>query len=100
LSPEYITDFIDGVATKPTLICSSGFDILYPKTFYKSIFSDGLAKKNTMAKQKFRPTRRSSFSGAKAYIRYVEILKNCCNAGGRTFCDAIFIGFIIRTNAR
>ncbi|MCK4622086.1 MAG: hypothetical protein KAT62_07705, partial [Desulfuromonadales bacterium] len=33
------------------------------------------------------------FSGTKAYIRYVEILKNCCNAGGRTFCDAITIDF-------
>jgi len=46
-------------------------------------------KKNTLAKQKFRPTRRSGFSGAKAYLWYVEILKNYCNAGGRTFCDAI-----------
>jgi hypothetical protein len=29
-----------------------------------------------MAKQKLRPTRLGGFSGAKAYIRYVEILKN------------------------
>ena len=42
-----------------------------------------------MAKQKFRPTRPGGFSGAKAYIEYVEILKNHRNAIGRTFCDAI-----------
>jgi hypothetical protein len=43
----------------------------------------------TMAKQKFRPTRLGGFSGAKAYIEYVEILKKRRNAVGRTFCDAI-----------
>jgi hypothetical protein len=43
----------------------------------------------TMAKQKFRPTRFGGFSGAKAYIEYVEILKKSRNAVGRTFCDAI-----------
>jgi hypothetical protein len=43
-----------------------------------------------MAKQKFRPTRLGGFSGAKAYIRYVEVLKKHRNAvQGRTFCDAI-----------
>jgi hypothetical protein len=42
-----------------------------------------------MAKQKFRPTRLGGFSGAKAYIKYVEILKKRRNAVGRTFCDAI-----------
>jgi hypothetical protein len=42
-----------------------------------------------MAKQKFRPTRLSGFSGVKAYMLYVEVLKNHCNAVGRTFCDAI-----------
>jgi putative protease len=42
-----------------------------------------------MAKQKFRPTRLGVFSGAKAYIRYVEILKKRRNSVGRTFCDAI-----------
>ncbi|NOQ51462.1 MAG: hypothetical protein GQ578_04520 [Desulfuromonadaceae bacterium] len=42
-----------------------------------------------MAKQKFRPTRRSGFSGVKAYICYVEVLKKRCNAVGRTFCNAI-----------
>jgi hypothetical protein len=31
------------------------------------------------------------FSGAKAYIRYVEVLKIRRNAG-RTFCDAIKMG--------
>ncbi|MCD6527289.1 MAG: hypothetical protein J7K75_09895, partial [Desulfuromonas sp.] len=41
------------------------------------------------AKQKFRPTRRSGFSRVKAYMLYVEVLKKRCNAGGRTFCDAI-----------
>jgi hypothetical protein len=29
------------------------------------------------------------FSGAKAYIRYVEILKKRPNAVGRNFCDAM-----------
>ena len=47
------------------------------------------AKKNQMAKQKFRTTRRSVFSRVKAYILYVEISKKCCNAGERTYCDAI-----------
>jgi putative protease len=42
-----------------------------------------------MAKQKFRPTRPGGFSGAKAYIRYVEVLKKRRNAVGRIFCDAI-----------
>jgi hypothetical protein len=46
--------------------------------------------KLTMAKQKFRPTRLGGFSGAKAYIRYVEVLKKRRNAVGRTFCDASF----------
>jgi type III pantothenate kinase len=44
-----------------------------------------------MAKQKFRPTRLSGFSGAKAHRLYVEVLKNHCNAVGRTFCDAIIL---------
>jgi hypothetical protein len=44
-----------------------------------------------MAKQKLRPTRLSGFSGVKAYMLYVEVLKNHCNAVGRTFCDAITI---------
>jgi putative protease len=42
-----------------------------------------------MAKQKFRPARPGGFSGAKAYISYVEVLKKRRNAAGRTFCDAI-----------
>jgi putative protease len=46
-----------------------------------------------MAKQKFRPTRLGGFSGAKAYIRYVEVLKKRRNAVGRTFCDAIRFDF-------
>jgi hypothetical protein len=29
-----------------------------------------------MAKQKFHPARLGAFSGAKAYIGYVEVLKN------------------------
>jgi putative protease len=48
-----------------------------------------------MAKQKFRPTRLGGFSGAKAYIRYVEVLKKRRNAVGRTFCDAIQFEFQI-----
>jgi hypothetical protein len=42
-----------------------------------------------MAKQKFRPTRLGGFSGAKAYIWYVEVLKKRRNAVGRNFCDAM-----------
>jgi hypothetical protein len=42
-----------------------------------------------MAKQKFRPAMPGGFSGAKAYIRYVEVLEKRRNAVGRTFCDAI-----------
>jgi hypothetical protein len=45
-----------------------------------------------MATQKFRPTRFGGFSGAKAYIRYVEVLKKRRNAVNRTFCDAISVG--------
>jgi len=50
---------------------------------------DGLANSLWMDKQKFRPTRRSGFSGTKAYMLYVEILKKRYNNVGRTFCDAI-----------
>jgi hypothetical protein len=52
---------------------------------------DAFAKTHKMAKQKFRPTRLGGFSGAKAYIVYVEVLKKRRNAVGRTFCDAINI---------
>jgi putative protease len=52
---------------------------------------DALVKTQRMAKQKFRPTRPGVFSGAKAYIRYVEVLKKRRNAVGRNFCDAIMI---------
>jgi len=38
-----------------------------------------------MAKQKFRPTRPGGFSGTKAYIWYVEVLKKHRNAVGRNF---------------
>ena len=38
-----------------------------------------------LAKQKFRSTRLSDFSGVKTYTVYVEILKKRCNAVGRTF---------------
>jgi hypothetical protein len=33
-----------------------------------------------MAKQKFHPARLGAFSGAKAYIGYVEVLKKRHNA--------------------
>jgi hypothetical protein len=56
---------------------------------------DAFAKTHGMAKQKFRATRLGGFSGAKAYIRYVEILKKRRNAG-RTFCDAIIINLFDR----
>jgi len=46
-----------------------------------------------MAKQKFRSTRPGGFSGVKAYISYVKVLKNRHNAVGRTFCDAM--GFLL-----
>jgi putative protease len=46
-----------------------------------------------MAKQKFRPARLGGFSGVKAYIRYIEVLKKRHNAAGRTFCDAIDPGY-------
>ncbi|MCA1797663.1 MAG: hypothetical protein LC645_09040, partial [Geobacteraceae bacterium] len=45
--------------------------------------------------RKFRPTRPGGFSGAKAYIWYVEVLKKRRNAGGRTFCDAIIISRLV-----
>jgi putative protease len=48
-----------------------------------------------MAKQKFRPTRLGVFSGAKAYIWYVEVLKKRRNAVGRTFCDAITLEIVV-----
>jgi putative protease len=51
-----------------------------------------------MAKQKFRPARLGGFSGAKAYIRYVEVLKKRRNAAGRTFCDAINNRLIVTGN--
>jgi hypothetical protein len=57
--------------------------------FFCELKEDALAKTQRMAKQKFRPTRPGGFSGAKAYIRYVEVLKKRRNAVGRTFCDAI-----------
>ncbi len=38
-----------------------------------------------MAKLKFRPVRRRGFSGVKAYIVYVEVLKKRGNAAGWTF---------------
>jgi len=41
-----------------------------------SIKFDVLATSIEMAKQKFRPTRLGGFSGAKAYIGYVKVLKN------------------------
>jgi hypothetical protein len=50
---------------------------------------DGFAKNRKMAMQKFRPARPGVFSGAKAYISYVEVLKKRRNAAGRIFCDAI-----------
>jgi len=55
-----------------------------------AVFFDALAKTHGMAKQKIHPTRLGVFSGAKAYIGYVEVLKKRHNAVGWTFCDAIF----------
>ncbi|MBW6511393.1 MAG: hypothetical protein K0A93_04635 [Desulfuromonadaceae bacterium] len=50
---------------------------------------DVLKKTHGMAKQKFSPTMPDGFSGAKTYIRQVEVLKKQRNAAGRIFCDAI-----------
>jgi len=44
--------------------------------------------------------RRSSFSGAKAYMLYVEVLKKRYDNVGRTFCDAICIAWLTRSQAR
>ena len=60
-----------------------------------SVMYDDLAKTNKMAKQKFRTTRRSGFSMAKAYMLYVEVSKKCCNAVGRTFCNAIMRSYLV-----
>jgi hypothetical protein len=63
----------------------------HPILFCECILIDALAKTHGMAKQKFHPTRLGAFSGAKAYIWYVEVLKKRHNAVGWTFCDAILI---------
>jgi hypothetical protein len=42
-----------------------------------------------MATQKHRYTRIGGFSGAKAYIWYVEYRKKCHDAVDRSFYDAI-----------
>jgi len=55
---------------------------------------------NEMAKQKFCPTRLGGFSGVKAYIEYVKVLKNHCNAVGRTFCDAINVFVLAQSLAQ
>jgi putative protease len=54
-----------------------------------SDIADAYFPNDPMAKQKFRPARLGGFSGAKAYIQYVEVLKKRRNAAGRIFCDAI-----------
>jgi len=69
-----------------------GFKNVIPEVLWSGIQTsslDAFAKTHKMAKQKFRPTRLGGFSGAKAYIWYVEVLKKRRNAVGRTFCDAI-----------
>jgi len=48
--------------------------------------SDGFAASLWIVRQ---AARRSGFSGVKAYMLYVELLKKRCNNAGRTFCDAI-----------
>jgi len=55
---------------------------------------DAFAKNHEMASQKFRSTRFGGFSGVKAYISSVKVLKNHRNAVGRSFCDAIKVAFI------
>jgi len=57
--------------------------------FFDAIKFDVFTKKHEMAKQKFRPTRLGGFSGAKAYIRYVEVLKKHRNTEGQNYCDAM-----------
>jgi hypothetical protein len=46
---------------------------------------DGVAKTHGMAKQKIRPARIGGFSGAKACIWHVEVLKKRRNAKGELF---------------
>jgi hypothetical protein len=67
--------------------CAEGTKVLTVKKL------DALDKALEMAKQKSCPTRLSGFSGVKAYMLYVEVLKNHCNAVGRIFCDAIKLHF-------
>jgi hypothetical protein len=81
---------LDKFSGKRSSTDSPGFDLPKRKYFFfPGLFIDAFAKTRRMAKQNFRPTRLGGFSGAKAYIRYVEVLKNHRNAVGRTFCDAI-----------
>jgi hypothetical protein len=53
-----------------------------------------------MAKQKIHPTRLGVFSGAKAYIWYVKVLKKRHNAVGWTFCDAIKVFNLIQNRVQ
>lgn len=63
--------------------------ILYQEDTTNTIIDDAFAKDIEMAKQKVRPTRLGGFSGAKAYISYVKVLKNRRNVVRWIFGDAI-----------
>ena len=54
---------------------------------------DMFVKSSGMAKYKFRYTRSNGFSGAKAYMWYVECLKNGYDAVDRTFYDAVTVWY-------
>jgi len=86
----------EGVAKSPIFVipAQAGIRILLENMAFNSIIMvrelllpklDALAKTIEMAKQKFRPTRLGGFSGAKAYIGYVKVLRNHRNAKGRLF---------------
>ena len=49
--------------------------------------------------QKIRPTRLGGFSGAKACIMQVGVLKKQRNAVELTFCDAICLGTLAKVGA-
>jgi hypothetical protein len=53
-----------------------------------------------MARQKFRSARLGGFSGTKAYIQYVEILKKRRNAVGRFFVTPSKLAPVFRRQNR
>ena len=58
------------------------------------VLLDIFANTPGMAKQKFRPTRLGVFSGTKAYISYVEVLKNIITQPGGLFATPLILGLV------